>query len=327
MGITVAVTGPTGEIGVSAVTALEREPAVEKIVAMARRPFEPPTRGWVKTSYHQGDILDRDAVDALVAQADVVIHLAFLIMGSRDESAHVNLQGTRNVFEAAVAATAAAAPGLHLVGGGIRLPLRQPGAADRGRAGARIRRALLLRAEGGVRGRARRHHQGFVVGRLRAAAVHRRRAPGPGVGRTRCSGSGYPGPVRAVAKAVPILKPVVPDPGFPLQLVHHDDVATAIALAATAPVQPGAYNIAGNGEVSIADVAKALGGRSGAGARDRRHGGVGGDLPAAGRPCRVEWLHVARTSVVMDTGKAQRHLGWRPTHSSAETLAALAKAV
>ncbi|MGA9362597.1 MAG: epimerase, partial [Mycobacterium sp.] len=69
MGITVAVTGPTGEIGVSAVTALEREPAVEKIVAMARRPFEPHSRGWVKTCYQQGDIQDRGAVDALVAQA------------------------------------------------------------------------------------------------------------------------------------------------------------------------------------------------------------------------------------------------------------------
>ena len=86
--MTVAVTGPTEEIGVSAVTALEREPAVDKIVAMARRPFTPPTRGWVKTCYQQGDILDRGAVDALVAQADVVIHLAFLIMGSRaDEHA------------------------------------------------------------------------------------------------------------------------------------------------------------------------------------------------------------------------------------------------
>jgi nucleoside-diphosphate-sugar epimerase len=86
------------------VTALEREPAVEKIVTMARRPFDPSTRGWMKTSYQQGGILDRDAVDALVTQADVVIHLAFIIMGSREESAHVNLQGTRNVFEAAVAA-------------------------------------------------------------------------------------------------------------------------------------------------------------------------------------------------------------------------------
>jgi UDP-glucose 4-epimerase len=33
---------------------------------------------------NKGDILDRDAVDALVAGVDVVIHLAFVIMGSRE---------------------------------------------------------------------------------------------------------------------------------------------------------------------------------------------------------------------------------------------------
>jgi UDP-glucose 4-epimerase len=113
---------------------------------------------------------------------------------------------------------------------------------------------------------------------------------------------------------------------FPLQLVHQN-VATAIALAATAPVPPGAYNSAANGEVTIADVAKALGGRpvrvpataaSAASAAISR-------LPFV--PSIGEWLHVARTSVVTDTRKAQRELGWHPTHLSAETLAALAKKV
>ncbi|MBV8929725.1 MAG: NAD-dependent epimerase/dehydratase family protein, partial [Mycobacteriaceae bacterium] len=103
MGLTVAVTGPTGEIGVSAVTALEREPMVDRIFGMARRPFEPGLHGWAKTTYEQGDILDRDAVDALVSRADVVVHLAFIIMGSREESRRINLAGTRNVFEATVA--------------------------------------------------------------------------------------------------------------------------------------------------------------------------------------------------------------------------------
>jgi len=104
VGVTVAVTGPTREIGISAVTALEREPAVEHIIGIARRPFDPSSRGWLKTTYHQADILDREAVDALVEQADVVIHLAFIIMGSREESERINLQGARNVFEATVAA-------------------------------------------------------------------------------------------------------------------------------------------------------------------------------------------------------------------------------
>ena len=103
-GLTVAVTGPTGEIGISAVTALEQDPAVERIIGMARRPFDPASHGWTKTTYQQGDIMDRDAVDALVADADVVIHLAFIVLGSRAESERVNLAGTRIVFEAAVAA-------------------------------------------------------------------------------------------------------------------------------------------------------------------------------------------------------------------------------
>ena len=102
--ITVAVTGPTGEIGISAVAALERDPAVDRIIGMARRPFDPTSYGWMKTTYRQGDIMDRDAVDALVADVDVVVHLAFIVLGSRTESERVNLAGTRIVFEAAVAA-------------------------------------------------------------------------------------------------------------------------------------------------------------------------------------------------------------------------------
>ena len=105
MGMTVAVTGPTGEIGLSTVDALERDPEVDAVLGMARRPFDPQTHGWTKTAYRQGDITDRDAVDALVAEADVVVHLAFIIMGSRTESHRINLAGTRNVFEATVAAT------------------------------------------------------------------------------------------------------------------------------------------------------------------------------------------------------------------------------
>src|SRR3954469_15286703 len=104
MSLRIAVTGPTGEIGISTIEALEAHPDVTQIVGMARRPFDPDERGWSKTTYRQGDILDRDAVDALVGDVDVVVHLAFIIMGSREESARVNLAGTRNVFQATVEA-------------------------------------------------------------------------------------------------------------------------------------------------------------------------------------------------------------------------------
>ena len=100
MGLTVAVTGPTGEIGMAAVAALEGASRVEA----GGRHGPPPVRAGVarmdEDGYRQGDILDRDSVDALVADADVVVHLAYLIMGSREESRRINLEGTRNVFEA-----------------------------------------------------------------------------------------------------------------------------------------------------------------------------------------------------------------------------------
>ena len=41
-----------------------------------------------------------------MAGADVVVHLAFIIMAGSGESRHINLTGSRNVFEATVAAKA-----------------------------------------------------------------------------------------------------------------------------------------------------------------------------------------------------------------------------
>src|SRR3979490_2968758 len=105
-GLKVAITGPTGEIGRTVVGALERAPEGAVILGMARRPCDPADRGWKKVSYQQGDVLDRGAVAELVDEADVVVHLAFMIMGGAKESRRVNLGGSRNVFEAAVAAGA-----------------------------------------------------------------------------------------------------------------------------------------------------------------------------------------------------------------------------
>lgn len=326
MGVTVAVTGPTGEVGMSAVTALEREPAVDAIVGMARRPFDPASRGWVKTTYQQGDILDRDAVEALVAQADVVIHLAFIIMGSRDESARINLQGTRNVFEATVANKRTR-----------RLVYTSSVAAY----GYRTDNPVPLNEDVPTRGSAEHYYSAQKAESEQLLAEITAASPLEVFVLRPCIVAGpnataladampwnqLPAPVRAVVKAVGILKPVVPDPGFPLQLVHHDDVASAVALAATAPAPAGVYNIAGDGVVTLGDVARALGGRP------VRVPAVAATAASAALsrapliPSMLEWLHTARTSMVMDTTKARTQLGWRPVHSSADTLTALASTV
>lgn len=325
MGLTVAVTGPTGEIGIPAVTALERNPVVDRIIGMARRPFEPASHGWMRTTYRRGDITERAAVDSLVADADVVIHLAFIIMGSREESRRINLAGTRNVFEATVAAerpkrlvftSSVAAYGYHCddpVPLTEDVPARGSPEHYYSQQKAECEAALAEITDG----------SSLEVFVLRPCIV-----AGPNA---TVLADAMPwnqvAVVRAAIRAVPLLKPLVPLPATPLQLVHHDDVAAAIGLAATTSAPPGAYNIAGDGVVTIPAVAAALGARpmrvppmAAAAASE-----LVARLPFV--PWAAEWLHVARTSVVMDTSKAKLVLGWTPRHTAEETLEALAAAV
>ncbi|WP_422750059.1 NAD-dependent epimerase/dehydratase family protein [Mycobacterium sp. WMMD1722] len=327
MSLCVAVTGPTGEIGISAIEALEDHPEVEQITGMARRPFDPQARGWTKTRYLQGDILDRAAVDELVADADVVVHLAFIIMGTRQESARVNLAGTRNVFEATVAAarprrlvytSSVAAYGYH---SDNPVPITED-VATRGSSEhyyseqkAACESALTEITDG----------SDLEVYVLRPCIVAGPKAPALA---DAMPWNQLPGPVRRVTQALPLLKPPFPDPGTALQLVHHDDVASAIALAATTrSAPPGAYNIAGDGVLSMSAVGEALGARPVPVPRAAAvvTSEVIARLPFV--PSALEWLHAGRTSVVMDTAKARNQLGWTPRYSAAETLSALASIV
>ncbi|MCW2686712.1 MAG: nucleoside-diphosphate-sugar epimerase [Mycobacterium sp.] len=326
MGLTVAVTGPTGEIGISAVTALEADPNVDRIIGMARRPFDPASHGWTKSTYQQGDILDRDAVDGLVADADVVIHLAFIVLGSREEGERVNLAGTRNVFEAAVAAervrrlvytSSVAAYGYH---SDNPVPITEEvprrGSPEHYYSGQKAAcEAALAEITDGT---------SLDVYVLRPCIVA---GPEATALADAMPWNQLPDTVRTAARAIPILKPPFPDPGVPIQLVHHDDVAAAIALAATTSAPAGAYNIAGDGELSLSEVATALG------ARPVRVPAVAAAASSAViarlpfLPSAIEWLHAGRTSVVMDISKARSVLGWQPKYSAAETLEALAASV
>src|SRR5207245_1349718 len=68
-----------------------------------------------------------------------------------------------------------------------------------------------------------------------------------------------PAAVLRLLDGVPILKPVLPDPGVPFQLVHHDDVASAMRAAVLGRGKPGAYNLAGRGEITVKQLADELG--------------------------------------------------------------------
>jgi UDP-glucose 4-epimerase len=326
VGLTVAVTGPTGEIGISTVDALEQDSEVQRNLGMARRPFDPAAHGWTRTEYQQGDITDRDAVDAFVADADVVIHLAFIIMGSREESASVNLEGTRNVFEATVAAqrprrlvytSSVAAYGYHADN---PMPITED-VPTRGSPEHYYSQQKAACESALVEITADSPLEVYV---LRPCIVAGPKAPALA---DAMPWNQLPGPFKRITQALPLLKPPFPDPGTPLQLVHHDDVAAAIALAATTSAPPGAYNIAADGVLSMSDVGEALEARpvrvptvAMAAASE-----VVARLPFV--PSALEWLHAGRTSVVMDTSKAKTELGWTPKYTAAETLSALAESV
>ncbi|MDP9117079.1 MAG: NAD-dependent epimerase/dehydratase family protein [Actinomycetota bacterium] len=330
MPVTVAVTGPTGEIGISAVDALEAEPTVERIIGLARRPFDPAARGWVKTEYVQADILDRSAIDDLVREADVVVHLAYLIMGSRAESRRINLAGTRNVFEATVAAarprrlvytSSVAAYGYHASN---PVPLTE----DTPTRGSKEHYYSEQKAECEALLHEVTDNTGVAVYVLRPCIVAGPRATMLADSMPwRALVQLAPRAFRGVLGTIPNLLPLMPDPGVGLQLVHHDDVASAIALAATGGGRAGAYNLAADGEVSLGDVARATGTRSLPVPRvmATATSAVLARLPMV--PAAAEWVHTAKTSVAMDTTRAKRVLGWQPTYTAAQTLDAMRSAL
>jgi len=106
--LTVAVTGPTGTFGFGLVPLLQADPGVGRIVGIARRPFDPSVHGWSKMEYRRGDVRDPDALRDAFEDADVVVHLAFMITGtaSRETIRAINVDGTLAAFAAASAAGA-----------------------------------------------------------------------------------------------------------------------------------------------------------------------------------------------------------------------------
>jgi nucleoside-diphosphate-sugar epimerase len=125
---------------------------------------------------------------------------------------------------------------------------------------------------------------------------------------------------------MPVLKPVLPDPGITFQLVHHDDVATALRAAVLGRGAPGIYNLAAKGELTMADLADALGYYS-VPIPDLAMDAAAelvARLPFV--PAEAQWIETFRTPVLMDTSKARRELRWRPRHDALQTLRAMVDA-
>jgi UDP-glucose 4-epimerase len=320
--LTVAVTGPTGDLGRSVVRALERSQAIDRIVGMARRPFDAAAHGWKRTEYRRGDVLDRRAVDALVREADVVVHLAFLIFGGIEETHAINLQGSQNVFEAAAVAgvprlvytSSVAAYGFDRRDPDVLTEEVEPrGTPDFYYSAQKAELEELLESV-----TAASSTDAYV---FRPCIVAGRDAPT--LIEAFAGQKVFGGRLRHLWRAVdalPLARPVLPDSGIPFQLVHHDDVAAAVRAAVLGRGEPGVYNLAGKGTLTVRDVARALGWHSFPVPR------VAIDTTAQliarvpRVPAEARWINALRKPVLMDTQKARRSLRWRPRYEARETL-------
>jgi UDP-glucose 4-epimerase len=328
-GLTVAVTGPTGDLGVAVVDRLERSRAVKRIVGMARRPFDPAEQGWKKTEYRQGDVQDAGSVRDTLKGADVVVHLAFSLMGEGDRTRAINVDGSRTVFEAAVKggtdricyASSVAAYGFHSDNPLWLTEDVPPRGTPEHFYSAQKAEVEAVLAELLLR------NQRTTAYVFRPCIVAGPRAQNllDEMPYYRLSGA-VPDAVVGLLSSMPILKPVIPDPGTRFQLVHEDDVASAFLAGVRGIGEPGPYNLAGRGTLRMSDVADALGWYS-VPVPEKAVGATAGivdRLPLV--PESVSWIHAVRQPVLMKIDRARDELNWKPEHTARATLRQMVEA-
>lgn len=323
-GLTVAVTGPTGTFGFGLLPLLEADDRVSRIIGIARRPFDPARHGWTKMEYRRGDVRDPDALRKAFRDADVVVHLAFMIVGSdKHTTRSVNVEGTLNTFWAAaeagvqrfVYASSVAAYGFHAdnpVGMDEDWPARPADRLYYAQQKAELEELLALeRAEypdvgvyvlrpSAVVGPHTIGAKGLLPAPLmRLAALVRRIA----------------GPLRRLPLRVPV---AVPD--LPMQLVHEDDVGRALLQCVLGAGPPGSYNIAAEGVLSTVDVVRELGLAALPLPARPAYGAARRVVQLPFLPTIASWLEIATHPAVMDTRRARSELGWQPRYSALEAL-------
>jgi nucleoside-diphosphate-sugar epimerase len=248
-------------------------------------------------------------VAELVAEADVVVHLAFIIMGGHEETRRINLEGSRNVFEAA-----ARSPGVQ------RLVYTSSVAAY----GFHRDNPQPITEVVPARGTPR-HYYSAQKAELEATLFEATAGSQLDTYVLRpCIVAGPDALAMLEAIPWPVRRSpvtVLPDPGTRFQLVHHDDVASALVAAARGAGEPGTYNLAGPGELTAADLARELGWlRVPVPHATIRLAAAGTALPLV--PAKAEWLNAFSVPVLMSYAKARHQLRWKPRHDALDTLRA-----
>ena len=308
----IVVTGATGNVGSQVIPQLLSEPAVTSVVGLARRlPATPDPR----VEWHAADVAETD-LTPLLAGADVVVHLAWLLQPAHDpdEMRRVNLTGTRRVLDAVAAAGVPAF--VHASSVGTYSP------------GPKSPRATEAHPTGGISTSTYSRHKAEAERMLDAferehpeRRVVRMR---PGVVLQGAAASElaryFLGPFVPQSLVRASLLPVVPEVDrLAIQVVHAADMAAAYVLACVRPVT-GAFNIATEPALDPPTLAAILGARR-------------VPLPAVVlrglvqltwwlhlQPTDPGWVDIGRLTPLLDTTRARTELGWVPRYDAAQAL-------
>ena len=315
----IVVTGATGNVGTALVRRLLADPAVSAVTGVVRRPpdGELPGLDWLAV-----DLAREDAGAALIDAfrgADAVVHLAWAISPSHDRTymRAVNVDGSRRVFAAAVAAGVPALIHASSVGAYSTGPKDSRVAESWPTDGipsstysqhkAETERALdaLELAQPSIR--VVRMRPGLIF-QPQAATAIARYFLGPLVPRQLLR--------RQLLPVVPALDRIA------LQVLHSEDAAAAYHRAITDDVR-GAFNIAAEPVLDPPTLGQVLRARP-------------VPLPAAPvralvdlswrlhlQPTEAGWFDMGRGVPLMDTTRARTELGWSPAYSSGEALLGL----
>jgi nucleoside-diphosphate-sugar epimerase len=313
----VAVTGATGNVGTSLVSALAAAPEVSSIVGIARRrpSLALPKVEWVAENVCGGAMNLARHFDG----ADAVVHLAWLIQPSHDRETlrRANVGGSEHVFDAVAAAGVPALVYASSVGAYSPGPKDRP--VDESWPTDGLSTSAYATDKAAVErllDRFEHRHPEIRVVRLRPGLIFKRQAATE-IRRL------FLGPFVPRFLLNPRLLPMVPKmPRLRFQAVHADDVADAYRRAVLGDVR-GAFNVASEPVLDSERLAETLDARPVPVPPGLLRGLVSASWRLRLQPTSPGWLDMGLGVPLMDIRRAREELGWSATRTSTETLAEL----
>lgn len=311
----VLVTGASGNVGTALLRALSADPAVEEIVGLARRE---PARLPAKTRWACADVA-QDDLSPHFAGVDVVVHLAWLIQPSHDESVTeaVNVRGSERVVRAALDSGVRSI--VHASSVGAYAPGPKDRFVDESWPATGIPASFYSRHKAAVE----RHldtledaHPALRIVRMRPGLTFQRSAASE-IQRL------FAGPLLPRRLLRPGLIPIVPEhPRLRTQAVHTDDVADAYRRAVLSDAR-GAFNVAADPPLDGEVLAQLLGARTVRVSPRVLRAGARLSWRLRLQPSPPGWLDLAAGTPLMSTQRARTELGWTPRHSAVDALVEL----